>query len=277
MITTMLQGGLGNQLFQYFMGKAQAKRLGTELRVDISLLRNDSMRQYNLGLFPNITDLICIGSAATITEHKMPYDQYLVDAIEDGDVLRGYWQSEKYFENIPAQQVLDKLMVKNIPQLYFSGAAERILRAGRASTFLTIRRTDYLQKQEFHGVLPASYYRRALDEVRRRADIEPVVFVFSDDPDWCKANLSPEFCEYPFEVLGTYDQTTAKHLGREDLDLYLMSLCQNGVMANSSFSWWGAWLGDSAHPDRVVIAPKQWFTTTTVDGSGIVPERWTKI
>jgi hypothetical protein len=277
MIITMLQGGLGNQLFQYFMGKAQAERFGTELMLDISLLRNDPMRQYNLGLFHNITDLICIGSTATVMEQGLPYNQNLVDGIEDGDVLRGYWQSEKYFQNIPTPQIFNKLMVRNTPQLYFEGAAERILQAGRASTFLTIRRTDYLKKQDFHGVLPASYYRRALSEIRRRTGIEPVVFVFSDDPDWCKENLSPEFCEYQFEVTGTYDQTTAKHLGREDLDLYLMSLCQNGVMANSSFSWWGAWLGDSEHTDRVVIAPKQWFTTTTVDGSTIVPERWVKI
>ena len=271
MITIILQGGLGNQLFQYFFGLATASRLGTGLLLDVSKLQHDSMRQYNLGLF-NIKGPLVIGSKPTVHERGLPYDTDLVESIKDGDVLQGYWQSEEYFNNLSRPEILEKFRPQQqVPQLYYEGAIQRIKDAGERSTFLTVRRTDYLRKQDFHGVLQAEYYQSALKLIKEKSGVEPKVFVFSDDPQWCKENLLKDW-----EVVGTYDQTTATHLGREDLDLHMMSLCRHGVMANSSFSWWGAWLGDG-ETGRVVVAPKQWFTTTTVDSRDIVPERWHQI
>jgi hypothetical protein len=270
MITTMLQGGLGNQMFQYAMGLAQATRLGVELQLDTTYLQNDKMRQYNLGLYGNITEKIVTGSVPTVNEDGLPFKQY---DIKDGDVLKGYWQSEKYFENI-WYLIADKFnMAKPVSELYYTGLVKRISDAGPLSTFVTIRRTDYVQKQDFHGVLPREYYLKAILDIRHHLQKDPVLFVFSDEPDWCKQNLD---LVLPFEVCGTYDRTTATHLGSEDLDLYLMSLCRNAIMANSSFSWWGAWLGDGFgfRWGRNVIAPKQWFTTDKVDSKDIVPERW---
>ena len=239
MITTMLQGGLGNQLFQYAFGLSQSRLLDTELILDISLLQRDSMRQYNLGLFRGVTERQAINSVATVNEKTLRYDQELADSIKDGDVLRGYWQCERYFsrdqKNASVKYLLlEKLEPKQgIPQLYYPTIERQIRAAGDRSTFLTIRRTDYVQKQDFHGVLPIEYYNKALDIIARNLGGKPEIFVFSDEPEWCKRNL--DFYPYSWTVAGTYDQTTPTSLGREDLDLWLMSLCNNAVMANSSF------------------------------------------
>ena len=273
MITAMLQGGLGNQMLQYAFGLATAKRLNTELVLDIDLLKNDRIRQYNLSLFSGVTERIVTGSRATVNEDGLPYNQAIVDSIKDGDVLRGYWPTEKYFEGI-RQDLAARFQPKQpLPQLFTPTAEKWIRDAGERSTFLTVRRTDYVQKQDFHGVLPIDYYNRALREVAVHLFADPEVFVFSDEPDWCKQNLN---LDARWRVLGTYDQTTPTHLGREDVDLYLMSLCINAITANSSFSWWGAWLGEQRRRvgGSIITAPKQWFTTTEVDSRDIVPERW---
>jgi hypothetical protein len=100
------------------------------------------------------------------------------------------------------------------------------------------------------------------------------VFVFSDEPNWCHENLK---LQYPFHVAGTYDRTVKGHLGREDGELFLMSMCKNAVLANSTFSWWGAWLGDPGRKG-VVIAPKKWFgPLSNEDARDIVPNRWISI
>ena len=162
-----------------------------------------------------------------------------------------------------------------MPQLHFPYAEERIKKAGSRSTFLVIRRGDYVAKQHFHGVLPISYYEQALNLLRSRADVEPEVFVFSDEPDWCKQNLKLS-CN--FEVMGSYIQTTATKKGREDVDLYLMSMCNHAILANSSFAWWGAWFGDlQRRSTRTVIAPQQWFTEPSMDTTTVTPDRWFRI
>lgn len=274
MITAHLQGGLGNQMFQYAFGVATAKRLGVELQLDPSSLRNDSMRQYALGLFSGVTEKIVYGTKATIKEDGLPYNQSIVDKIKDGDVLRGYWPTEKYFLDI-APEIARRFQPKQaLPQIFTPYAIRRIESAGPSSTYLTIRRTDYVEKQDFHGVLPISYYRTAIHYLKRHG-VDPTIFVFSDEPDWCKQNL--DLGGLVFEVLGTYDMTTPTHLGREDVDLYLMSLCQHAITANSSFSMWGAWLGEHRHAPGIITAPKQWFTTNTVDSRDVVPDRWVKL
>jgi glycosyl transferase family 11 len=267
-ITTMLQGGCCNQLFQFAFGLATAERLGVRLQLDVGLLRNDSMRQYNLGLFRGVTEKLCEGNRTTISECGLPYNQKIVDSIKDGDVLQGYWQSEKYFKLV--ENLIRYAIVPNQPLTNFGKqTAAKIAGAGPRSTFLTIRRTDYVQKQDFHGVLVMDYYLKALDIINQK--VQPYVFVFSDEPDWVRQNF---WIPYEWELAGSFDQTTPRHLGREDQDLYLMSLCSNAVMANSSFSWWGAWLGEKK---QTVIAPKKWFTTPYEDPRDIYQPDWIQI
>lgn len=273
MITMVLQGGLGNQMFQYAMGLAQARRLGVELQLDVTRLQHDRMRQYNLGLF-KIDDKLVIGSRATVLESSMRYDQNLVDRIADNDVIERNYQCEKYFLSVQ-DEVRQKFVPRqSLPQLFVPSMIKSIKDAGNRSVFLGIRRTDYVEKQDFHGVLGRSYYEQAIDRIRLDRGIEPMIFIFSDDPSWCKKNMLTIGKEVMFP--GSYDQTTPGHLGREDVDLYLMSLCQHGIIANSTFHWWGAWLGDTK-TDRTIIGPKQWFTTTTEDATDIIPDRWIRL
>ena len=272
MITTRLQGGTGNQLFQYAMGLSQARCLGAELQIDISSFRNDRMREYTLGLFPRITEKVVEDSVTTVGESGMPYNQALVDSIKDGDILNGFWQCEKYFVNI-AKELREKFQPKPLTWEQLSWAKE--INGSCNPTFLTIRRTDYVGNT-FHGELPIAYYEEALKVIAEKTG-DPDLFVFTDDIPWCLENLR---LPYDFQVAGTYDRTVKGHIGREDADLYLMSLCKNAAMANSSFSWFGAWLGDAARKNNggVVVAPKQWFgPRSNEDPRDIIPNRWTKI
>jgi Glycosyl transferase family 11 len=278
LITTMLQGGLGNQLFQYAMGLSASQFLRTRLQLDISLLdRGNPYRMFNLDLFEDVRRRDVVhGSKATVMEKHFEYDPQQIFNIKDGDVLRGYWQSEAYFEGVVPNLFYGLRPAKPMPQLFFPWAEERIEEAGDSSCFLGIRRGDYLLKQEYHGVLSIDYYKRALNLIHNMTGKTPIVFIFSDDMDWCKNELADKL-GYPSIVAGTFFPTVGTTKGREDADLYLMSLCRNAVIANSSYHWWGAWLGDFKKQPRVVVAPKQWFTDPNMDSSTVVPERWIRL
>lgn len=274
MITMILQGGLGNQMFQYAMGLAQARRLGVDLQLDISRLQRDRMRQYNLSLFAGVTEpLIYAAPQPTIEESSMPYHPELVARIKDGDVICRNYQCEKYFLNVEAEIRAKFVPKQPLPQMFFPYAQELISKAGPRSVMLGIRRTDYVVQQAFHGVLPDGYYREAIHKVHRDLGVDPVLFVFSDEPTWCKENLK---LPYETHVVGTYDYTTSNHMGREDADMVLMGMCQYAIIANSTYHWWGAWLGDP-EKKKMIIGPKQWFTTTTEDPRDIMPERWIRL
>lgn len=277
MITTMLQGGLGNQMFQYAMGLAVSKRLGVELQLDLSRLGGNPHRIFNLELFEaGAGHKTVYGSTPTVSEKSFAYDPALPakGSIVDGDVLCGYWQSEEYFLEYAPELFRAFKMKHPLPQIFTPYAVDQIKKAGDTSTFIGIRRGDYIAKQNYHGVLPVEYYREALNHIHVTTGKAPTVFVFSDDPEWCKTEL---YLQHPFEVLGSFEPTVGNLMGREDVDLYLMSLCRHAVIANSSFHWWGAWLGDFSKQPRVVVAPKQWFTDTSVDSSTVVPDRWVRI
>jgi hypothetical protein len=271
MITTMLQGGMSNQQFQYAMGYARAKDLGVELELDITLLQNDRMRKYSMGLWAGVKENLTFGKRSTVNERQMPYDIDLVTDIKDGDVLRGYFQDERYFKQY-RKELLEIFRPKQMLSDRGFETVKKIYQKGHQSTFLTVRRTDYLNS-DYHGVLDMAYYLEACRIVAEH--VPPYFFVFSDEPEWCKKNFQ---IPYPFEVVGTYDQTNHDHLGREDEDLWLMSRCKNAVLANSSFSFWGAWMSPYDTENRMVVGPKKWFANAPgVDSSEVIPKRWTAI
>jgi hypothetical protein len=142
------------------------------------------------------------------------------------------------------------------------------------SVALTVRRTDYVGSK-YHGLLAMSYYRQAAELIATQVP-EPVFFVFSDDPEWCRAHF-----HLPFDTIiaGNFHRTVPGALGREDAELYLMSQCRHAVLANSSYSWWGAWLGpDRARDGGIIVAPQQWFLgETNEEARDIVPARWLKL
>lgn len=271
MITAFIQGGAANQIFQFAFGLATAKRLNVKLGFNLSNYHTDSLRQYALSLWELDYPLDWYPpQEPIIQEQSLPYNQELVDSIKDGCTLRGYWQSESYIKDIK-QELKEILTPKKPLSEYGKQTLQMIKGAGPRSTFLTIRRTDYLNS-DYHGVLGINYYLEALNILSRKVD--PIVFVFSDDPEWCKKELH---LPCPMFVRGNYAQTTKTKLGREDEELFLMRKCHNAILANSSYSWWGAWLG-ADETGGTIVAPRNWFgPECKEDSRDIVPDRWTKI
>ena len=184
--------------------------------------------------------------------------------LKDDIYLDGYWQSEKYFHEY-ANQIREYFTFR----LPFSNKnaeiAERIAKANAVS--LHVRRGDYANSPKTtatHGLCSLDYYRVAIDYVIAHV-IQPHFFIFSDDIAWVKANLN----------IGSSAFFIDHNANQESYnDMRLMSLCKHNIIANSSFSWWGAWLNQNA--EKIVIAPKQWFSKST-DTSDLIPAGWVRL
>lgn len=244
MVTVRLVGGLGNQLFQY----AYARTLPSAQLFDACNQYGCLLSKLNIKL-----PIVNSSEGRWISERSLRYDPSPeVDSI---CTLAGYWQCERYFQGI-SEEIKSEYTLRCSPSMGAQESFKRI-EEEKNSTMLHIRRGDYLTwARERHGVLPVSYYQEAIKFVPNSH-----IFVFSDDPAWAR-NLSLP-----------YPMTIVNHSPCEDL--WLMSACKNAVIANSSFSWWGAWLG----PDKkgTVVAPRQWFAKGNEDAQDIVPLRWNRI
>jgi len=179
--------------------------------------------------------------------------------------LQGYWQSEKYFKDIED-------LIKTELALETRANAQNTIMAGRIrssknSVSVHVRRGDYVtdvHSASVHGVLDVHYYVAATEYLRQQVH-EPVLFVFSDEPGWCKAHLSLG-CPTVFVDVNSTDHAYE--------DLRLMSLCRHHIIANSSYSWWGAWLG--AASDKIVCAPTMWFRRKEVNTEDLLPASWVR-
>jgi len=297
MILVRLTGGLGNQMFQYAAARRLAETHGTALRIDASRLLNsnplDTRRNYALGCFritaepatasesqlceklhrqarsPLYRMLKKVGLCRTPGEmnyvrQKGPAFDPAILQLPDNVCLDGYWQSEKYFPGI--RELLKKEFTLCSPldgedlQL-----AERI-QAG-AAVSLHVRRGDYLTNPhaaKHHGTCDKDYYEQAVSFIKRMIPAAEL-YIFSDDPLWSKANMSYDL---PTTIVSKTDGAS------EGRDLTLMSNCRHHIIANSSFSWWGAWLGDN--PEKIVIAPKRWFNDPARFTGDLIPEGWVR-
>jgi len=286
MIYLHLSGGLGNQLFQYAFGRALADRTAEGLVLDATWYRrrqrNAAFRSYELSHYP-IRGNRAAGLAAMLCRLQMSRATRLFPALAPfawlrepriyrysapvkpaGDVYAlGNWQSYRYFEHM--RKVLS---VELTPQTALSPASlamAAVIRATNAVS-LHVRRGDYVSiraTNNVHGACGARYYDRAISHVLERV-AAPHFFVFSDDPAWVEANIQiPAPC------------TLVQHNGTDAAfqDLQLMTLCRHHVTANSSFSWWGAWLR-SAYPDGIVVCPAQWLVGVSTTGLDIAPHDW---
>jgi hypothetical protein len=271
MIIVRLMGGLGNQLFQYALGRSfEAK--DKKVLFERSILDSCSARTYLLDDFRTsvrFTDKII---DPEIVERSMPYDPDVLWM--DDCTLTGYWQCEKYFLNIKRE-----LRNELIPIGISDKSIEIARQMGSNSVALHIRRSDSLSARAmpYHGLLTdRDYYSRAIKYIESRVP-NCHYFVFSDDIPWCRENLKIDctFVDHnPMSGVCDENGIIAKGFrGRECEDLWLMSQCQHAIIANSTFSWWAAWLGDGGW-DRIVIAPKQWFVSADRDARDIVPLRW---
>ena len=279
MITARLHGRLGNQMFQYAAARALAERLGVGLALDCraALQRGEGVltRVFNLDLtdaktLPPLRTAAplryalwrALGQSPRIRrERGLGYNAAFRDWGDDS-YLHGYWQSEKYFADI-ADRIRADFTFPAFSNTKNAQMADRI----RASTAVSlhIRRGDYLALTA-HVQCDQTYYETALAQILNSAEAEPTVFVFSDDPQWAKDNL-PLPCE---KVVVDFNgpQTDFE-------DMRLMSLCQHNIIANSSFSWWAAWL--NRNPGKRVAGPARWFADPKLHNPDILPDYWHRI
>ena len=237
-------GRLANQMFQYASLKGIARNRGYDFcippknvfgQVD-ELVRNDNL---------NIYDVFDLGKNNNIQITKNPvfqekfhnFDEKLFRSCPDNVDLFGYYQSEKYFNHIK-DEIKNDFTFSNEVNTLCSEMIETI-QDGKKIIALHIRRTDYIVNPN-HPVQPISYYEQAL----KKFDKNDRILVFSDDPEWCQQ-----------QELFADDSIMISQGNEADIDLCLMSKCNYHIIANSSFSWWGAWLAESEQ----VIAPKNWF------------------
>lgn len=274
-VTSYLMGGCGNQIFQYATGLALARRLGVDLKLDISWFETatpKTPRMYSLGLFKGVeARLVHRLLGQIIREEEFPYNPALFENARRKCSLVGYWQCEKYFFGL-RDELQERLLPREPLPARSMATEQAILDAGERSVLVHVRRTDSVGNP-YHVLLPMEYYREAAALIAAKVP-DPVFFIFSDDPEWCEASFK---LPYPTTIVEDFNRTVENHLGREDADLYLMRLCGHAIMANSSYSWWGAWLGADIK-DGIVIAPKSWFgPAATYDPRDIVPGRWIRL
>jgi len=265
-------------MFQYALGRSLS--VDHDVRYNVSWLDAAQDRCYllnTLGLNPPVTRG---GSGPILYEGSLRFQPYILSV--DNVTLFGYWQCERYFERV--QDGIRNDVFHGIPLSDATQAiAEKIRAAGERSVFIHVRRSDNLvpSKVAFHGLLGMDYFMMAITAMRNHVE-GASFFVFSDDPVWCKTAFPQEFTVVDCNPMsGTVDvsgSVTKRPNGREVEDLYLMSLCHHAIIANSSFSWWGAWLNNQ-QDNRLVIAPKTWFAVGPhiADSTDITPERWVKI
>lgn len=293
MVVTQLRGGLGNQLFQYAAGRAISLREHVDLKLDCSVLESDPKRSFRMGAFQisarianrhEITALRRIDilgaripmritkkleqikprySRRTLREEQFEFDHNF-ELIRSPVYLIGYWQSEKYFRSI-REVLLDELKLR----VSLSRKNQILLEEinGTNSVSIHVRRGDYVSDSiinTVHGLCSKDYYTRAIRIINQTIHL-PNFFVFSDDVSWVRSNLD-------FGIPVTY----VNHNGpeRDYVDLKLMQACSHHIIANSSFSWWGAWLANERN--KVVIAPKNWFQSSDRNIKDLLPKSWYK-
>ena len=279
MIAVKLIGGLGNQMFQYALGRHLSIKNNCDLYMDINEFETYKLHKYSLQHFQIKENFLKLEdvpkksffyrfkfiNTGVTQEREFNFSKNILDT-KAPNYLEGFWQSELYFNEIRETLLKDFEVEKPLTGKNLE-VFEEI--KGVESISLHIRRGDYVSNQQtnsFHGTCSLNYYKRALDYISDEKPDDLNIFAFSDDPQWVKENLKTEI---PIRFVDHNDADTNFE------DLRLMSLCKNNIIANSTFSWWGAWLNQNS--EKIVIAPQRWFNNDKVDTSDVVPNSWTKI
>lgn len=258
-----------------------AEKHHTTLKLDIENYKTDKRREYCLHQF-NIQEVFCTSFDKSIIKGKERISQ-LLNKKETGSIyteqslsfdkkvmklgnniyLDGYWGNEKYFT--PIENIIRTEFTVRLPP---SGMNEMYLKKIRSanSVAIHVRRGDYLTNKEtnaFHGVCSIAYYQQAILQLSAKLS-DPYFFIFSDDMPWVKENLVIN--QFPVDYI-EHNSNFAYE------DLRLMYSCRHNIIANSSFSWWGAWLNN--HPGKIVIAPEKW---NNIPGNKTeLPDQWIQL
>jgi len=258
-------GRLGNQMFQYASLRGIARNRGYDFCIPNhnQIIKDPYGFDMRIELFypfkmvhvlPKNIKLLDRGYAPVAQEKHFHFDEILFNMCPDEITLAGFFQSEKYFKNIEEEIRCDFTFKDEI----LEPCKEMIGSVGEVIS-LHVRRTDYLTNSN-HTTLDLDYYAKALEDFNSNL---PVI-IFSDDPNWCKD-----------QKLFSGDRFMISESGDQYIDLCLMSLCKYHIIANSSFSWWGAWLSGSDN----VVAPIKWFgdKNSDKDTRDLIPDRWERI
>lgn len=286
MVIVKIIGGLGNQMFQYAYAKALQQK-GHEVKIDISAFETYKLHggyqldKYNIDLdsskkdendkfykntiFYKVLRRFGIDFSRRIKENSLLFNSELLK-IEDNSYLDGYFQCEKYFKDI--REIILKQFTINQDISNYTKEIKNKIQNSQNSCSLHIRRGDFANSTNIniHGACDIEYYKKAIQYLEEK--VENInYFIFSDDIEWVKENLAIQNA--------IYIDSKEKRIPHEDI--YLMSLCKNNIIANSSFSWWGAWLNQNEK--KMVIAPKRWFADDKLESQSkdIVCESWIRI
>ncbi len=292
-VVAALIGGLGNQMFQYAVARSLADRHGASLLLDTSGFENYPFRRYELGEL-NIradiaqpADLLFFKrrqhmswlsktfdrmvskfhpdvDSRIFNERAFAYDENIYQQIPPV-YLSGYWQSERYFSDKADAIRVDLSLRRPVDE-----ACHVFMESIRNTTSVSlhVRRGDYVSNAvtaRVHGTCSLDYYRAAIAYIASSVE-DPHFFIFSDDIDWAAYNL---------RLTHMYTLVDINGVDRGVMDMALMKACRHHIIANSSFSWWAAWLNPSS--DKIVVAPQRWFNEANHDTRDLLPANWVKL
>ena len=291
MIIVKLKGGLGNQFFQYAVARHIAELRRAVLKIDISFFKTYELHTYSIWPFNIQENFASPEEVAALTVQRQGIAERVIRRVlrkppklaptyirekelfqfdpdilnlPDGVYLDGSWQSEKYFADI--EVIIHQEFTVKTPQ---AGKDKELAEqmASCESVSLHIRRGSYLLPPYnfIHGTCSLDYYFRCVECLTQTVK-RPHFFIFSDEPEWARDNLKL-----------SYPTTLVDHNGadKDYEDLRLMSQCKHHIIANSTFSWWGAWLNQN--PEKIVLAPRCWFKCDDYDPSDLIPDKWIKL
>jgi len=294
MIISNLIGGLGNQMFQYAMGRALSQRLGSEMRVATDMFDGYSLhngyeleRVFGIEIAQanpsELTSLVGwragrkvrhllgrplfkgLWNRHALVERFFHFDPSMPENASLPIYLHGYWQSEKYFSDYKDLIRSDFDFV--VPWGREDLAVLKMMREAPSAS-VHVRRGDYLSKKNsgYFSRIEPEYYKKAMEVIRRQV---PAVrfFIFSDDPQWAAQNIMGNGADL-FHVFHNRGLNACN-------DMRLIASADHHVIANSTFSWWGAWLNPS--PEKMVVAPSCWFGDKGPSDRDLIPDGWYRL
>ncbi len=275
MIIIKIKGGLGNQMFQYAIAKAFSLETKRPFQLDISIYESYKLHNYGLNHFNIQSNFYLPESIWKIRlkqlfnkvvfynedHHSFNHNPNLIQTKSDILFLEGYYQTQKYFIKYENEirndfQIITPLKKQTSDMVAYMQSVNAVS--------IHFRRGDYIGNSK-HETDNATYYKEAIQLIESKIE-NPVYFLFSDDMPWVKENFTTNFETHYVDF---NDASTNFE------DIKLMASCKHNIIANSSFSWWGAWLNNN--PNKIVIAPKVWFNNENVNTNDIIPENWIKL
>lgn len=280
-----ISGGLGNQMFQYAL-VLSLRNKGNIVKLDISKYKYlKAHNNYELDRVFGISEKFAsekevkklgylkengiyrfllnsrFRKKSYFRERNMKYDSNVFDM--DSKYLSGYWQNERYFKHIKDKIIevynLDQINDKNYE--YWKDKIER----SQNSVSVHIRRGDYINHPLYKGICDLEYYINSIEFLKKEIKGEIEIFFFSNDIEWVKENFN-------YNNMNFVEGNTKE---KSFIDMKLMTLCKNNIIANSSFSWWGAWLNKNDY--KIVVAPNKWLNNDELVIEDIIPESWIRL